>query len=887
MIDSITERTTILTPHARLSRLLILQYANRQKNLGKTIWTTPNILPLQAWLQKLWVQSWPRHFILSSLQSRKLWEKIIKSDKNLPNLNLLHLKGTASQASAAFALLKEYGITTEPDSFKGTTEFEAFHRWMCEYEQVLAEWRALDPAQISDFVRVAILGNIIPLPEHLIFAGFDEITPQLNCLLKLFNDKSIPVKIWPERTPIELSLSTADRCLEIRQYANPTEEAIQCARWIRHIFDSRSESSSADKTVGIVVPDITEYRDILQKELTAELTPKSIFPWETAEPRFNISTGTPLALEPLVNIALSLISIQSEAVPFSIFSNILKTPFLPCAETELLERQSLEHKLRSKNSVLVQLELLKDKLDSTPRLISLINSLQNYRQGKKRPSAWAHNISRLLKQNGWPGGEILSTHQNQAFESWKRCLDDLASLDNIVGEISRSQAVDILVQLTHDHQFNVNIGEHPIQVVSLAEAYGMQFDHLWIIGCHAETLPAPPSANPFIPPHLQKKHKLPHSSAHRELQYSENVLGQLITLSSNTVISFPEQNYKSELRISPLFNGYSNLKKSSINNVTHRSRDQLLSYCSLESWEDAIILPISKGELYSQHDGYQILKNQSDCPFRAFAKHRLHAKEFKTPEIDYDSAERGSLVHKVLHNFWSEVKTRDNLLELISNKQLEPRLKESIHKAIDTFHLQLHDQNQFKELEYRRLELLLLEWLEKESLRPEFTVAEMEKSAQIRLGGLDIKVRIDRIDKVANGKTFLIDYKTGKFSQRNLFEDRLQEIQLPLYAIQIKPDAVGFAEVSKGSAGNGFRYLARDNTVMPGFKPIDYDDLCKDWDSLLDRWKSQLTDLAEEFIAGKIEVNPYNAPATCDYCGLQTLCRIDERKPNLEPAEES
>lgn len=756
---------------------------------------------------------------------------------------------------------------------------------MCEYEQLLADWKALDPAQVADFVRSAMMENNIPLPEHLIIAGFDEITPQLNCLLKLFHERNIPVQTWPASN--DISQAPCNRSLEIRQYANITEEASQCARWVRHIFDSRPEETRSDSTVGIVVPEMSEYRDVLQKELTAELTPKGIFPWENITPRFNISTGVPLAQDPLINIALLLLSIHSNYVPFAIISTILKTPFLSGGEFESRVRHSLELELRSNNLVVVHLESLKDKKDM-PQLTRLINSLQKRSLSHKYPSAWAHEISYLLKQNGWPGGDgTLSSFQNQVFEAWKECLDDFASLDNIMGEIPRSHAIEKLIHLAHEKQFNARTGEHPIQVVSLSEAYAMQFDHLWIVGCHAATIPAPPSPNPFIPPHLQKRHNLPHSSAQRELQYAENVLHQMMELSSNIVISFPKQGKNTELQMSPLLKNYSNIKNSFINNVSHRTRDQILTGYSLETWEDPIILPTLNDEISSRQGGYQILKNQSDCPFRAFVKHRLHAGEFNTPEIDFDSSERGKIVHEALCLFWTEVKTKSNLLKLKSNNQYETKLKKCIDKAFKSVSLKIPGQNNFADLECRRIEALLMEWLEKESLRPEFTVKDVEKKVQVQLGELELNIRIDRIDEVTNGNTILIDYKTGKINQKGWFDERLQEIQLPLYAVKIKPSAVGFAEVSKGATGNGFKYLARDNAVMPGFNSIEFSHLCGDWDLLLERWENQLTMLADEFTAGRIEINPFNAPTTCEHCGLKTLCRIEERKPNFDLAEDS
>ena len=47
--------------------------------------------------------------------------------------------------------------------------------------------------------------------------------------------------------------------------------------------------------------------------------------------------------------------------------------------------------------------------------------------------------------------------------------------------------------------------------------------------------------------------------------------------------------------------------------------------------------------------------------------------------------------------------------------------------------------------------------------------------------------------------------------------------------------------------------------------------------------------LAGDFLAGRAEVNPREYPKTCERCGLQTLCRIQEseNQPQLESEEDS
>jgi ATP-dependent helicase/DNAse subunit B len=58
-------------------------------------------------------------------------------------------------------------------------------------------------------------------------------------------------------------------------------------------------------------------------------------------------------------------------------------------------------------------------------------------------------------------------------------------------------------------------------------------------------------------------------------------------------------------------------------------------------------------------------------------------------------------------------------------------------------------------------------------------------------------------------------------------------------------------------------------------------------EQLLD-WRDCIEQLAKDFIAGHAEVNPRDPrEKTCKRCGLQTLCRIQERESQLEDEDDS
>src|SRR5690606_29826318 len=90
----------------------------------------------------------------------------------------------------------------------------------------------------------------------------------------------------------------------------------------------------------------------------------------------------------------------------------------------------------------------------------------------------------------------------------------------------------------------------------------------------------------------------------------------------------------------------------------------------------------------------------------------------------------------------------------------------------------------FLALERERLARLALAWLAMETARPQpFRVTACEQPHTLDIEGVEIRLVLDRIDTLDDGRLVLLDYKTGqKPDFRNWAEARLREPQLPVYA---------------------------------------------------------------------------------------------------------
>ena len=258
-----------LTVNARLARWLLLEQDEEMRKAGKKAWQTPPIFSLSAWLRNIWIDSWPSRYLLSELQSEKIWEDIIERDSS--KLELLHLQGVATQASQAFSLLHEYRLPRDPKLYEMTDEAKTFLVWARKYENRIESLGALDTCMLFDAVGQSIKEGEISAPRSLRLLGFEEQSPQLKYFLHLLQETGTDIEFLspvPDSQTLEKRLSK--QTVTIREYEHRQGEAEACARWVRSKFQP-------GKRIGIVVPELEKYRTLLKRELAAELVPDSIF----------------------------------------------------------------------------------------------------------------------------------------------------------------------------------------------------------------------------------------------------------------------------------------------------------------------------------------------------------------------------------------------------------------------------------------------------------------------------------------------------------------------------------------------------------------------------------------------------------------------------------
>ncbi len=867
--------SVIITPNRRLALSLHKLYQRFKIEEGADCWATPVILPANVWIDTLWtdyarktLSSLPH--ILNPAQEQQLWESILH--ESAYHDYFLQISETSRLVKSARGLLKQWQVSTDHPLFETADDYRACRQWLEKFDAICREQNWTDNASLSDLVLTAMHAGEIPAPNHLYYAGFTDLSPQLSALLSACPHVEV---INPDHPAAMISRTSA---------ADTDDELRLCARWAK-----AQHAQHPDHNIGCVIPLLDKKRDrVIQ--LFSEVF--------TSTDDFNISAGQPLAQYPVIHAAIECLGLYKRQISTEALFYILSTPFIGGGETERIKRSQFDGRLRGKNYSVIDLDkqLIKTTDSHQPNLATSCPILaKRIRQFKElledtqhtAPYAfWAALFNQLLTALGWPGERIINSEEYQVVDEWLKLLNDLTTLDVTSPPVMFYQALRMLSQMAGAKPFQPKSPAANVQILGVLEAGGLAFDHLWVSGLDDQSWPSQPKPNPFIPKKLQRDLKMPHASAERELEYCQSMTQQFTHSATHVVFSYARKQDETQVQPSPLIKSFPHVSVHDIISVnTPPLAEIIYQHQALEQIIDEVAPPIQAGE--QTHGGVSIIKNQALCPFKAFAESRLMARELESTLPGIRPVERGNIVHDIMQKCWESLQTSDQLQQMTDDT-----LRDLLTKIIDEALLehasaQAH-QSGYLALEKQRLLKLMLDWLMLEKERPPFTVTGTEQSAEIKLNQLTLNVRIDRIDTLENGQKLIIDYKTGTNQTLGDWLGRRPEApQLPLYAQldQTGTAGIAFAQIAAGK--HKFIGLSRRDLGIKGIHNAEETKSTDNqtWDELTESWISVMTQLGDDYYQGKAYVDP-KQKQTCQRCALKPLCRIHQDSGDDENDDE-
>ncbi|MGC1461271.1 MAG: PD-(D/E)XK nuclease family protein [Terracidiphilus sp.] len=877
----------VVTASERAARALTAAFHRACRAEGLKAWPAPAILDYQTFLRTTWRDhaGTDGRLLLDPLQEQSIWEQSTQAITTASGQHMATLlegprNRMASLAMQAHQLLCTYAPQFLRQNARAAWQQDAenFSDWLSEFDKTS---RA---ANLLSFARLPL--ELIPLLEAapsttnrppLLLVGFDRILPMQRRLLEAWGR-------WQEA-------SRAAPASEVRYYqtADTQAELTACALWCKQQLAANPQANLL-----VITQNLSDRRGEIERaflnfagDRNSTLATSSLF---------EFSLGIPLSQIILARGAHLALRWLSGPIAEDELDWLFSTSQIAADHDESIALQTYMRILRRRGLGRPQWSL--DAFLGAPPKASLprgwVNRLTEAQTGLAalanrplNPLEWAELIPQLLQTAGWPGARTLSSAEHQSRDRWQQAVESCAALGFDGRRIRWPEFLSILARALDETLFAPESREAPIQIAGPAESAGLTADAIWFLGASETAWPAAGATHPLLPLEVQRNAAMPHATAQLDWELARAITLRLLCSAPQVCFSYARQSEGVESRSSRLITQLVCSSQPIPAELVGSAAPEPLTV----PFEDFSRIPFPPGKV---EGGSSVLTHQSQCPFKAFAIARLDAQSWQPAEPGLTAAQRGSLLHAVLHSIWAGPPHGiRSLRELQSLSDRTAFVATHVARAAQQkLPASLRDRmpRRYLELEEQRLLRLISEWLNYESTRIEFEVAGTEVDRTIALAGLTFDLRLDRIDRLNDDSLLVIDYKSGAVTPNSWQLPRPDDVQLPLYAgFALGEDeelgGLVFAKVRSGDQCFTGHVGDAKASLFPGLPSIS--SLVKNSltvEQLID-WRDHIEQLAADFLNGRAEVDPRDYPKTCEHCGLQTLCRVAENRALLDPDE--
>jgi ATP-dependent helicase/nuclease subunit B len=285
--------------------------------------------------------------------------------------------------------------------------------------------------------------------------------------------------------------------------------------------------------------------------------------------------------------------------------------------------------------------------------------------------------------------------------------------------------------------------------------------------------------------------------------------------------------------------------------------------------------------------GTRVLQLQSSCPFRASAELRLGAVPVPEPVPGFDPRERGRLLHRALELAWRQLGDSAELLRLSADGAAVEALARAVaERAVrETLARRLVPADAaLVANETLRIAARVSALLRDDQQRAQtsgFRAIRLEEWQEFVLAGRALRVRMDRLDQLSDGRLVVIDYKSGVAEAFRPLDERPRQPQLLAYALLAGDAVAGVAAAYLNADEVRWRGAAMPDSTLPLSTRARV--ASAPWPELLRHWRHVVERLAGDFAAGEAAVDPL--PDACPHCTLAALCRVAaDRLQEPDPA---
>jgi probable DNA repair protein len=851
----------IVTATPRQARWLQAALGRAALGGGRSVWASPRVSPYPAWLAARVRALDDRPELLDAVVERRLWLQVVADSE--AGARLLNLRAAAGAAARAWAFAQDWRLPLGAGAPLGPDE-AAFAEWAREFERRTAALGVLDAARLPAlYARRLAPGQATPVGFH----GFAERTPARVALAAAL--------LGAGRETRELALEAPPAVPRALAAASAEAEADLIVEWA-------VERLGADPLSRLIVlmPELGPRAAALARCLDDALAPQLLAPGAADGRPYAFGTAAPLGEQAVVQAALDVLALGAGTMDLYDFGRLLRGPYLPGDGVAELRRARLDEQLRALGArLLVPAELvhrLRDPATLDPEFAARIEAVRGELDPARArgPAEWAETFQRALRVAGWPKGRALGEREYEAARALSEAVASLAGLARLLPVLSFAAARAELAVIVAATALGAERGEASLLVLDGLDDPALPCDGLWVAGLTAERFPGTARTTPLLSLGAQRARGIPAASPDGMLAAGRATLAGWLRCAPEVVLSAPLRAGEARLVRSALVPAAGAPITPGV--AGGRARQLRAAGVAAPYVETRGLQPLAGPALAG---GVKVLELQAACPFRAAAVLRLGASAPETPRAGLSALVRGELAHEALAAFWRDVGDQATLAGLDAPAR-RTRVTAAVERALR--------QMRARPVAARLLRLerdWLVEAIDRlaalELAREPFEVLERETSGELRVGGHALRIRIDRVDRLADGSVVLIDYKTGRTTPRRWIGPRPDAMQLAAYALSRPETTSAVANALLAPAHTGYAGLAARAGVLPRVRALAEASApalrALDWVGLVARWRELATGLANDYATGVATVDP--APNACDYCGLELLCRIANAAP--------
>ncbi len=847
-------------------RAVQLAHAAASMANAQRVWASVDVLTPSRWArrecERLAAEApadWPR--LLRPGEEWLLWrEATHDAALGYPFLDTAQLAELLQRSSERAA---QYGIALTP----GAADSEA--------ALLLAAQRGFDARceGLKATRALTLLPRLSALrtPRGLMARGFDHVPPWL------VGSTQAAVRAASDGVPPR-AVRTADAGAEL--------EAI--AAWCRERLRGQP-----DARLLVVLPGPPGPRERLAQLIHDLVDPAARLACAPGAPELvHIEAGEPFGSLALCSQALlSLSLLAGDVIDMERLGRWLTSPYWTSPPPPA--RAHLAQRLHERGPASVKLREFLGALQLAPREhraaareldARLRQAERRLHEGAASPRRWAERIEAALGCLGWPGALRPEGAAHQTRLRWRELLEEFGELAPTVGSLGFRAALELLRALALRTAWRAGKEGAPVTLSAMLADPVVIYDGIWVGSLSADQLPEPPAPDPFLSLRAQLAAGLPEASIAGRRAQAAAWLTAWRRCTRELVLSVPARDEDRAILPSACLAGI---------DLEEPQRTDLWLPLRLHREDATERIVDARGTAFNSlaplPSGTRSLTLQNLCGFRAYAELRLGASPPDEPEPGVPMDQRGLLLHGALQILWEQLHDSQRLAAL-GSCELDTLIVQCVGQAARTLQAELGSRRRrarrvadmqfdlFAELppalerECERARRLIGRLCTLERTREPFVVEATEQQMELALGGGRVRLRLDRIDRLASGRAVL-DYKSGRPGSPDWYGERPSHPQLLAYLSALGADVVALATVNLTAREVRFTGVAARADLLPRVRAArDPSGAACDWSAQQRSWQGIIERLIRAFLAGEAQVDP--APGACDYCHITDICRI-------------